>query len=93
LSVRPLVLPTDALAASARGAGQQRLAPSRFPSVLTAPQSARRNAPAGYSPSKAGELDQRLSIASIGANPHRQAGDTIRVQVDPRTATDIETRQ
>ena len=91
--VRPLVLPTGAIAAPACSAGQEGLAPSPDPSVLTALQSARRGAPDGYSPSEDGGLEQPGAPPSIGVNPHRPAGDTIAPPAGQRPATDDEARQ
>jgi len=73
-------LPADALAATACGAGQDRIAPSLAPAAMTAPQSIRRGAPIGYSPSKARELDQLAAVAGTRANPHAAVGDTIGVR-------------
>jgi hypothetical protein len=93
LSVRLLVLPADAWAASACGTGRKRLAPSRFPSELTAPQRARRHAPDGYSPLEAAALEQAPRLAGIGANPHRRSGDTMNAAVDRRPASKDEIRR
>jgi hypothetical protein len=91
--VRPLVSPTGAIAAPARSAGQEGLAPSPGPSVLTALQSARRGAPDGYSPSEDRRLEQPGARAGIGANPQRPAGDTIAPPAGHRPATDDEARR
>jgi hypothetical protein len=90
--LRPLVSPTGAIAAPARSAGQEGLAPSPAPSVLTALQSAQRDAPDGYSPSEDGGLEQPGVLPSIRANPHRQAGDTIDTAAGRRPTTTDEAR-